>query len=584
MTLQAIISKKSTGPLYRLFKFASRYWKIFIIGAVGTFILSSTDALFAWMVKPIINEGLIARNSTFVHLLPFLIVGLLIIRGASSFCSNYFISRLARNIIMDFRQKIFNHLMYLPTRYYDQHSSGYLLSTIIYNVEQVAQANADALLTLLRESTLLISLLIVMFVISWQLTIVLLFTGPLISWLMKTSSRRLRHLSRDVQQTMGDVTHIAEEGIEGYKVIRLYDGINYEIKKFNRATRLNRHRELKIVVTNSISTAIAQLLIGIPLALILMLATVPSLHITAGALAAIGAAMISLLRPVRRLTLVNNEIQKGLAATESIFELLDVRPEKNIGTSKIKKALGHIEYKRVTLQYDKTKNPALKNVSFTIKPGEIIAIVGRSGAGKSSLINLLPRFYEPSEGKIFIDHVNVHDYCLNDLRKQFALVSQQTVLFNDTIRHNIAYGKGCENISDAAIIEAAEAAYAMEFITKLPLGLNTIVGENGVLLSGGQRQRLAIARALLRNAPILILDEATASLDTYAERQIQAALSTLMKNRTTLVIAHRLSTLEHAHRILVFDKGELVEQGTHDVLLSQNKIYAELYRMQFPSE
>jgi subfamily B ATP-binding cassette protein MsbA len=420
-----------------------------------------------------------------------------------------------------------------------------------------------------------------MFVVSWELTLVLLITTPLISWLMKTSSRRLRHLSKGVQQTMGDVTHIAEESIEGYKVVRLYDGINYEIKKFNRATRLNRHRELKIVVTNSISTAIAQLLIGIPLALILLLATTPSLHITAGALASIGTAMISLLRPVRRLTLVNNEIQKGLAATESIFELLDTRLEKNTGSIKIKKLSGQIEYKNVTLQYEKTKMPALKNVSFTIKPGEIIAIVGHSGAGKSSLINLLPRFYDPSIGKVLIDHIDVHDYSLKDLRKQFALVSQQTILFNDTIRHNIAYGKGCEEVSDAAIIEAAEAAYAMEFIKKLPRGLDTVVGENGVLLSGGQRQRLAIARALLRNAPILILDEATASLDTYAERQIQSALSTLMEDRTTLVIAHRLSTVEHAHRILVFDKGELVEQGTHKALLSQNKVYAKLYRMQF---
>jgi subfamily B ATP-binding cassette protein MsbA len=581
MNLKTIFSKKSTGPLFRLLNFSSQYWKIFIIGVIGTFILSATDALFAWLVKPIINEGLIARNLTFIKALPFLIVSLLIIRGASSFCSNYFISRLARNIIMRFRQKIFHHLMYLPTKYYDRHSSGHILSTIIYNVEQVAQANADALLTLLRESTLLISLLVVMFVVSWQLTLVLLITAPFISWLMKTSSRRLRRLSRDVQKTMGDVTHIAEEGIEGYKVVRLYDGIHYEVKKFNNATQLNRHRELKIVVTNSLSTAVAQLLIGIPLALILLLATVPSLHITAGALASIGTAMVTLLRPVRRLTLVNNQIQKGLAATESIFELLDTPLEENTGTIPIKKLQGAIEYQDVTLRYDNAKDPAVNNVSLTIKPGGIIAIVGHSGSGKSSLINLLPRFYEPSKGKVLIDHINVNDYILSDLRKQFALVSQQTILFNDTIRHNIAYGQGCENVSNKAIIDAAEAAYAMEFINKLPEGLNTIVGENGVLLSGGQRQRLAIARALLRNAPILILDEATASLDTYAERQIQAALSTLMQNRTTLVIAHRLSTIENADRILVFDKGKLVEQGTHRALLAHGKIYAELYRMQF---
>jgi subfamily B ATP-binding cassette protein MsbA len=333
-----------------------------------------------------------------------------------------------------------------------------------------------------------------------------------------------------------------------------------------------------------LSTAITQLLIGIPLSLILLLATIPSLHITAGALAAIGTAMVSILRPVRRLTLVNNEIQKGLAAAESIFELLDRPTEKDTGTIAIKRVHGAIEYQQVSLIYDNSKQSALDNISFSVKPGDIVAIVGHSGAGKSSLINLLPRFYEATTGKVLIDNIDVGDYVLSDLRKQFALVSQQTVLFNDTIRHNIAYGRDCEHTSEQAIIQAAKAAYAMEFIRKLPKGLDTIVGENGVLLSGGQRQRLAIARALLRDAPILILDEATASLDTYAERQIQAALQTLMENRTTLVIAHRLSTIEHAKKILVFDKGQLVEQGTHETLLAQNKVYAQLYRMQFQGE
>jgi subfamily B ATP-binding cassette protein MsbA len=579
--MKQLITKKSNS-FYLLLKLASRYWQLFLIGALAAMILSSTDALFAWLVKPIINQGLIARNSIFVRTLPLMILGLLVIRGASSFCSNYFISRLARNVLMDLRQRIFKHLMYLPAKYYDKHSSGHLLSLIIYNVEQVAQGNADALLTILREFSLLISLLTVMFLVSWPLTIILLFIVPLITVLMKISSRRLRHLSQGVQATIGNVTHIAEESIEGYKVVRLYNGINYEISKFNSAVRLNRQKELKIVVTNSISTALTQFLIGIPLALVLLLATIPSLHITAGALASIGTAMISLLRPVRRLTLVNNQIQKGLAAIESIFELLRIPLEKNTGTLNMVNSKGMIEYRQVSLHYESAKAPALDDVSLKIHTGEIVAIVGHSGAGKSSLINLLPRFYDPSFGQIFIDNHDIQDYRIDDLRRQFALVSQQTVLFNDTIRHNIAYGKGCENVTENDIIQAANAAYAMEFIKKLPHGLDTVVGENGVLLSGGQRQRLAIARALLRrNASILILDEATASLDTHAEKQIQTALSALMENRTTLVIAHRLSTVENAHRILVFDQGKLAEEGTHTSLLKQGQIYAKLYKMQF---
>jgi len=575
--------KKGRLIYKRLLKFTRQYWGMFIIGMLATIILSLTDAGFTWLVKPIINQGFIARDVHFIRLLPPLIIGILIIRGFSSFASTYFITRVARNVVMDFRQRIFNHLMILPARFYDKHSSGYLLSTIIYNVEQVAQASSDALVNILRESSLFVGLLVVMFLVNWQLTLTFIVMAPIMSWIMKKCSRRLRRLSTHVQESVGDVTHVAEEGIENYKVIRLYGGEDYETEKFAQTTQLNRHRELKIVVTNSLGTSSMQMLVGIPLALILMLATIPSFHVTAGSLASIVAAMIGILRPVRRLTEVNNYIQRGIAAVESIFDLLDTEAEKDHGTRTVARVQGHIEFKNVSLQYVGTKKKALDHVSFKIEPNKTIAIVGRSGAGKTSLINLLPRFYETTEGDIYLDNMNIRDLTLKDLRKQFALVSQHTTLFNDTIRHNIAYGNQIEKASDEKVFEAAKAAYALEFIENLPDGFETVVGENGVLLSGGQRQRLAIARALLRNAPILILDEATASLDTHSERKIQAALDCLIKNRTTLVIAHRLSTIENADWILVFDKGYLVEQGTHAALLSQGGAYAELHKLQFKS-
>ncbi|MFW0082854.1 MAG: lipid A export permease/ATP-binding protein MsbA [Coxiella-like endosymbiont] len=564
----------------RLLQATKQYWSVFLFGIIGTVVVSLTDAGFAWLIKPIINKGFINRDKEFIHCLPLIIVCVSLFRGMAGFLSTYFINRVARNIVMDFRRAIFSHLLRLPAKFYDKNNSGHLLSTIIYNVEQVAQASSNALVATLQESSLVIGLLVVMFLVNWELTLFFLVVTPVIAWVMKICSARLRCLSTSVQKSVGEVTHIASEGIEAYKVIRLYGGQKYENEKFHRATKLNQQRELKVVVTNSVSISLVQLLIAVPIAIILFFAIQPALHVTAGSFASVVSAMIMMLRPVRRLTMVNSYIQKGIAGAESIFNLLDEDVERNTGTRHLLRATGIIEYCHVYFAYGKTKKPVLQDINFKIKPGQTVALVGRSGAGKSTLINLLPRFYDVSNGEIRLDGVNIKDFHLEELRSQFSLVSQYTALFNDTILHNIAYGQ-IRRIDKRRIIEVAHAAHAMEFIEQLPDGLDTVLGENGMRLSGGQRQRIAIARALFKNASILILDEATSSLDTHSERHIQAALDNLMQRCTTLVIAHRLSTIEKADRIIVLEGGRLIENGTHQQLLASDGAYADLYRMQF---
>ena len=573
--------KREDVKTYRRFLQATkRYWATFILGVIGTIIVSLTDAEFAWLIKPIINCGFIARDIRFIRWLPLIIVLIFLFRGIAGFLSTYFINRVARNIVMDFRRMIFSHLLRLPAKFYDQNSSGYLLSTVIYNVEQVAQASSDALVITLQESSLVIGLLTVMFLINFELALFFLIVTPIIVWVMKICSARLRRLSTSVQGSVGEVTHIVSEAIEAYKVVRLFGGQTYENEKFCRATKVNQQRELKVVVTNSVSTSLVQLLIAIPIAAILFFATQPSLHVTAGSFASVVSAMIMMLRPVRRLTMVNNYIQKGIAGAESIFKLLDEDIEKDEGSLHVLRVKGAIEYSHVSFTYDKSPKPVLSDINLIIEAGQTVALVGRSGAGKSTLINLLPRFYDILKGIIKIDGINIKEFHLQKLRNQFALVSQNTILFNDTILNNIAYGQvGC--IDKRKIIEAARAGHAMEFIDQLPAGLNTVVGENGVLLSGGQRQRVAIARALFKNAPILILDEATSALDTHAERHIQAALENLMHQRTTLIIAHRLSTIEKVDWVIVMEGGRIVEKGTHRQLLALKGVYAKLYRMQF---
>ena len=565
----------------RLLQATKKYWLCFLLGIFGTAAMSLVDAGFAWLIKPIIDKGFINRDHLFIQWLPVLVVVIFLFRGLFVFLSTYCITRVSRQVVRDFRQQIFVHLLKLPTPFYDRSSSGQLISALIYNVEQVAQASSTALLTILQEATLVIGLVGVIISVSWQLLLLFMIILPIIALILKKNGKHLKKMSSSVQKTMGEVTRVAAEGINAHQVIRLYGGQNYEREKFYAATQANQERELNITITNSLSTAVVQLLLSVMIAVVLVFATMPSLHISAGAFGTVISSVIMLLKPIRRLTTVHSIIQKGIAGAESIFHILDEKIEKDTGVVVIERVKGEVAFHQVSFGYENGKETILHEINFTAQAGKVIAIVGHSGAGKSTLINLLPRFYDVQQGVISIDGIDIREYTLDNLRQQFAIVSQHPVLFNDTIAHNIAYGQQENKASDEQIEAAARDAYAWEFIQEFPQGINSIIGENGVLLSGGQRQRIAIARALLKKAPILILDEATSALDTYSERQIQAALENLIRRCTTFVIAHRLSTIENADWILVMDHGRIIEQGPHSDLLLKNGVYAQLYRLQF---
>lgn len=580
--INPLISYNSWLVYLRLLKDALPYWLSFVLGIFGTVLATGVDAGMVWAIKPLLNNWDAGSREWWFNWLPLIIILIFLFRSISYFFSNYYLTRVGRNVVRDYRQRIFANLMHLPACFYDKETSGKLLSTLIYNTEQVATASTEALLTVLQEGTLLIGLILVMFLQSWQLTLLFLITAPIITLIIRYCSKRLRRLSTNVQGSMSDLTQIAAEGIENYRVVRVFGGEDYEKEKFFRAAHSNRQREMKVVATSSLGTALTQIITAVPVALVVFIATQSWLHITlnVAALGAFVVAIIRLLTPLRRLTKINTEVQKGIAGAHSVFALLDEKLEKDRGTKTITRVQGKVEYRDVSFNYPSSKKTILHHVSFKVEPGATVALVGNSGGGKSTLASLLPRFYDVISGEILVDDINVQDYKLANLRKQFAIVSQHLTLFNDTIARNIAYGS-LQKVTEKKILQVAEAAYILDFIKHLPDGLNTVIGENGLLLSGGQRQRIAIARALLKDAPILILDEATSALDTESERYIQAALAALMQKRTTLVIAHRLSTVEHADKILVLDQGKIIESGSHMELLGSNGQYAKLYNLQF---
>lgn len=563
----------------RLLTYVWPYRYAFVLAILGNILYGIVDAGLIKLLEPLLNEGFVEHNEDFIRFIPLIIVGIFVIRGLATFLSSFFMGWVGRNVVMNFRQAMFKHLLRLPSSYYDRTTTGEILSKIIYNVEQVADASSDALTVLIRETCTALGLIAVMFSISWRLTLLFIVLVPIMAGIMHVVSKRMRAVSGRVQGSMGGVAHVAEEAIEGQKVIKAFGGEKYEMGQFDKVTQYNRRQEMKMISTSAISIPIIQLIGSLALAATVYLAThsVLKTAITPGAFAAMMAAMIGLLKPIKQLTKVNTNIQKGIAGATSIFAFLDEPAEKDEGTSSLPTLTGQIAFQGVTFSYDNT-HPVLEAIHFDVKPGETIAIVGRSGGGKSTLVNLLPRFYE-AKGNILIDGINVRDVPLQLLRSQMAMVSQQVTLFNDTVAKNIAYGK--ENVSIEEIRLAAKSAYALDFIERLPNGLETIIGENGVRLSGGQRQRIAIARAILKKAPILILDEATSALDTESERYIQAALDNLMKQCTTLVIAHRLSTIENASRIIVVDQGRIIEMGTHEELLRLNGHYAQLRSLQY---
>jgi len=569
----------------RLLTYVKPHWNKFLAVIVAMVIYAGTETGLAALMKPLIDGSFVNQDSEIIKLIPLLLIGLFLIRGLANFVTTYGLGWIARNVIKNLRSEMFERLLVLPASFFDQSTSGQLMSKLLYDVEQVANATTDAILTLIRDSLTIIGLIVWMIYLNGMLSLIILLTVPLIGLLVYKVSSRFRTISKNIQDSMGDVSHISSEMIEGHREVKTFGSQNYENQRFEQANQKNRRQSMKMVATDAISQPIIQLITVLGLSGVIYLATLPEMleTISAGSFISFITAMFMILTPLKRLTKINSKLQRGISASESIFNLIDEQAEIDNGTKTLKDTRGEIEYKNVNFSYNNDNNLALEKISFHAKPGQTIAFVGHSGSGKTTLVSLLSRFYPSTSGNIKVDGIDINELTLASLRKQISLVNQQVVLFNDTIANNIAYGHE-QHVSNDQIIAAAKAAHAWEFIERLPEGLATQVGQNGVLLSGGQRQRLAIARALLRDAPILILDEATASLDSEAERHIQSALETLITNRTTLVIAHRLSTIEKADLIVVMHNGHIMETGTHRELLAKNQHYAELHRLQFQEE
>ena len=567
---------------FRLLGYVRPSWMYLLLSVIGYVIYAAMEPALAALLKHIVDIVSVGSISESRLLIPMAILGVFIARGVGTFLGNYFMAKVANNVVFDLRTDMFNKLVLLPSSYYHSIPTGRLLAKLTYDTEQVIGSITQAIRVLLREGLTVVGLLGYMIYMNWRLSLLFLLVVPLIGLVVSYASKRFRKLSTRIQNAMGGVTDVASEAIKGHEVVKIFGGSQYEIERFHKAAQENRRSQLKMEMTKSLNIPIVQFILAVMMAILIWFALSPSIssHMSPGDFIAFLTAAGMLGKPIRQLTDVNSILQKGIAASYSIFDFLDLQEEVDKGKTSVEAIKGNIEWHSMSFKYPNAEKQTLNKITLSLPAGKTLALVGRSGSGKSTIANLIPRFYDIDDGLLSIDGISINDYKLTELRSNIALVNQQVVLFNGTIRDNIAYGY-LQNTSDKEVIEAAKAANAWDFIQELDHGLDTMVGENGVLLSGGQRQRIAIARAILKNAPILILDEATSALDTESERAIQTALDGLMANRTTIAIAHRLSTIENADIIAVVDHGEIIEQGSHSELLAMNGAYAQLHNQQF---
>ncbi len=577
---------QTSAQLYRrLLGYVAPYRAVFALGLLGMALAALTEPLFPALMKPMLNDGFGGRDRASMTWIPLALVGIFLLRGIITFTTSYILAWVSNRILMDMRDAMFARMIRLPTAFYNNQSSGTLISRIAFDVNNVTSAATTVLTVLVRDSLTVVALFAWLLYENWRLTLVALAIIPLSALVIRLFSKRLRSMSRGAQRAMGDITHVLGESIDAHKVVKVYGGEQYENARFHQANAALRGYNMRQTIAAAASVPITQLFAAIALAVVVAIALLQSSNdqTTVGGFVSFITAMLMLLAPLKHLADVNAPLQRGLAAAESVFTLLDEQEEDDRGSRVLARARGALSFRDVSFTYPNAERPALSRITLDIAPGETVALVGSSGGGKTTLANLIPRFFHPQSGNILLDGIDLADLTLASLRENLALVSQDVVLFNDTVAANIAYGSR-QNATREDIVGAAVAAHAMGFIQQMPQGLDTLIGENGVRLSGGQRQRLAIARALLKNAPVLILDEATSALDSESERAVQAALDVLMQDRTTLVIAHRLSTIENAQRIVVLDQGHVMETGTHAELLARDGIYANLYRIQYATE
>ncbi|MGH8727468.1 MAG: lipid A export permease/ATP-binding protein MsbA [Burkholderiales bacterium] len=566
----------------RLLAYARPYLRTFLLSVFGMVLVAAMQPALPALMKALLDGSFVDKDPALIKLLPLALILVMIVHGIGAFLSEYCASWVGNKVVLDLRGAMFKKLVQLPTSYFENVNSGNVISKLTFDVAQVAHAATNVLTVLIKDGLTIVGLVLWLLYLNWKLTLIALAFVPGIVFIMLLASRRLRTMSGQAQTAMGEITRVLQEATEAHKIVKVFGGQDYETGRFfSRANSLRRYL-MKQSATSALSWPAVQLVTALGLAIIVYLAILQSqaAETTVGGFVSFVVASLMLTPPLRRLTKVNEHLQRGLAASESVFRVLDEEPEPDDGAIVLPRARGEIRFDRVSFGYGGPDNLALNDVSLDIKPGETVALVGPSGSGKTTLVNLIPRFYHPTTGRISLDGHDLETLQLKSVRANVALVSQEVILFDDTVAANIAYGV-LANTSEADIIAAAKAAHAWEFIVEMPEQLQTLVGENGVKLSGGQRQRIAIARAFLKNAPVLILDEATSALDTESERHVQAALEDLLQGRTTIVIAHRLSTVERADRIVVLEKGRIAEIGSHRDLLEKSGLYAQLYRVQF---